>query len=59
MDLRDALGQIAEIRAHIAQNETFRGFRSATVAASGLLALVGAAMQAFWIRIRSRNWPPT
>ena len=49
MDLRDALGQIAEIRAHIAQNETFRGFRSATVAASGLLALVGAAMQALWI----------
>ena len=49
MDLQDALAQIAEIRAHIAQNETFRGFRSATVAASGLLALLGAAMQALWI----------
>jgi len=49
MDLRDALAQIAEIRAHIAQNETFRGYRSATVAASGLLALLGAAFQAIWI----------
>ncbi len=49
MELREALAQIAEIRAHIAQNETFRGFRSATVAASGLLALLGAAMQALWI----------
>ena len=49
MDLRDALAQIAEIRAHIAQNETFRGYRSATVAASGLLALLGAAIQTLWI----------
>lgn len=49
MDLRDALAQIAEIRAHIAQNETFRGFRAATVAASGLLALLGAAIQTLWI----------
>ncbi|MGO9113594.1 MAG: hypothetical protein ACLP9L_30550 [Thermoguttaceae bacterium] len=49
MDLRDALTQIAEIRAHIAQNETFRGYRSATVAASGFLALLGAAIQTLWI----------
>ena len=49
MELRDALGQIAEIRAHIAQNETFRGYRAATVAASGLLALAGAALQSLWI----------
>ena len=49
MELRDALSQIAEIRAHIAQNETFRGYRSATVAVSGLLALLGASLQAIWI----------
>ena len=49
MDLSDALAQIAEIRAHIAQNETFRGYRSATVAASGILALSGAAIEWLWI----------
>lgn len=59
MDLRDALAQIAEIRAHIAQNETFRGYRSATVAASGLLALLGAASRRSGSPIRSSNWPPT
>jgi hypothetical protein len=50
MDVRDALAQIAEIRAHIAQNETFRGYRSATVALSGVLALAGAAVQFACIR---------
>jgi hypothetical protein len=49
MDLQDALAQIAEIRAHISRTETFRGYRAATVAASGLLALVGAALQTVWI----------
>jgi len=49
MDLSDALTQIAEIRAHIAQNETFRGYRSATVAVSGFLALLAASVQAIWI----------
>jgi hypothetical protein len=50
MDVRDAIAQIAEIRAHIAQNETFRGYRSATVAASGIMALAGAAIQFVSIR---------
>ena len=45
MDLNNALTQIAEIRDHIAQSETFRGYRSATVAVSGIFALGGAALQ--------------
>jgi len=49
MELRDALTQIAEIRDHIARSETFRGYRAATVAASGLLALLGASVQAIYI----------
>jgi hypothetical protein len=46
MELRDALAQISEIRDHLARTETFEGYRSATVAASGVLALTAAGMQA-------------
>ena len=35
MELREALTQIAEIRRAMAQNDVFRGYRSATVALSG------------------------
>ena len=42
-------GQITEIRTQIARNETFRGYRAATVGLSGLLALAGAAAQARWL----------
>jgi len=49
MQLRDALAQISEIRLRVAQTETFRGYRSATVASSGFLALVGAVVQTVWI----------
>ena len=52
MELRDALAQISEIRSQIARNETFRGYRSATVGFSGLLALAGAAAQARWLPSR-------
>lgn len=45
MELRDALVQIAEIRRQMAKNDVFRGYRSAPVAFSGLLALVGAVAQ--------------
>jgi hypothetical protein len=45
MELREALAQISEIRDHLARTETFEGYRSATVAASGVLALTAAAMQ--------------
>lgn len=49
MHVREALSQISEIRLRIAQTETFRGYRSATVAFSGVLALAGAAVQKLWI----------
>ena len=49
MELHEALAQITEIRTQIARSETFRGYRSATVAFSGLLALGGAGVQAAWI----------
>jgi hypothetical protein len=49
MELHEALAQISAIRTHIARTETFRGYRSATVGFSGLLALAGAAVQASWV----------
>jgi hypothetical protein len=49
MELREALVQIAEIRRHMAKSDVFRGYRSAPVAFSGLLALVAAAIQARFI----------
>ena len=45
MELRDALTQIAEIRAGMAAAERFRGYRAVPVAASGLLAAVAAVLQ--------------
>jgi hypothetical protein len=45
MELQEALGQIAQIRGQIAQAETFRGYRSATIGASGLLAIGAALVQ--------------
>ncbi len=49
MELREALSQIAEIRQQMARTEVFRGFRSATVAFSGVLAWAAALAQAIWI----------
>lgn len=45
MELREALGQIDEIRQQMARTELFRGYRSAVVAASSVLALAAAALQ--------------
>jgi len=47
MELRDALVQIAEIRRQMAKSDVFRGYRSAPVAVSGLLAICGAVVQPF------------
>src|SRR5262249_42647682 len=46
VELHEALAQISEIRDQIARTETFEGYRSATVAASGLLAFAAAGLQA-------------
>jgi hypothetical protein len=45
MELREALSQIYEIRQQVARTEVFRGYRAATVAVSGLLALFIAVIQ--------------
>lgn len=45
MELREALSQIAEIRARAAAAERFRGYRAVPVGTSGALALVAALLQ--------------
>jgi hypothetical protein len=49
MELREALGQIAEIRQQMARTELFRGYRSLTVGFSGVMALAAAALQPFLV----------
>jgi hypothetical protein len=46
MELRDALEQIADIRHHIARTQLFRGYRSLSTGATGVVAFVAAAAQA-------------
>jgi hypothetical protein len=46
MELHEALGQISEIRAQVARTQTFGGFRSLTVASSGVLGILAALYQA-------------
>ena len=45
MELREALVQIAEIRQQMAKGDVFRGYRSAPVAFSGVVALAAALVQ--------------
>src|SRR3954454_19403803 len=45
MDLQEALSQISEIRQQVARTETFRGYRAAPVAFSGVLACLAAGFQ--------------
>jgi hypothetical protein len=45
MELDEALIQIADIRRHLARAEVYRGYRSTAVGASGVLALLAAAVQ--------------
>lgn len=48
MNMREASDQIDAIWAVLARNETFRGYRPATVAVTGILGVLAAAMQA-WV----------
>ncbi len=47
-ELQDALSHLAEIQRRMVATETFRGYRAATVAATAVLAVVGACGQAVW-----------
>jgi|HubBroStandDraft_6_1064221.scaffolds.fasta_scaffold21959_5 hypothetical protein len=57
MELREALGQISEIRAQMSRAQSFAGFRSLTVGFSGVLGLAAALFQANQIdRPMERIW---
>jgi hypothetical protein len=49
MELRQALAQVSEIHAHLNRTETFRGYRSATIAFTGLVGLAAAVVQTVWL----------
>lgn len=48
-DLHKALGDISSIRRQVARSTEFRGYGPATLAATGLFALVAAGVQALWV----------
>jgi hypothetical protein len=55
MDLHAALAQLSEIRAQVARTETFRGYRAAPVAFSGVVACLAAALQDVFIHDPANN----
>lgn len=54
-DLYKALAEIDVIRGHMARAAEFRGYGPATIAATGVLALLAAAAQAHWLKNPSRD----
>jgi hypothetical protein len=48
-DLNRALGDISSIRRQMARSTEFRGYGPATLASTGLLAVLAATVQSFWI----------
>ncbi len=56
MELREALSQIAEIRQQMARGEIFRGYRAATTAFSGIVALVTGILQTTLLPPASHAW---
>ena len=48
-DLNRALGDISSIRRQLADSTEFRGYGPATLAATGLIAVLAAAVQALWV----------
>jgi len=57
MELREALTQIAEIRQQMARGTMFRGYRAATTAFSGALAIVTALLQPLVVQAGSPDAP--
>jgi hypothetical protein len=49
-DLRQALAEINAIRTQVARDTQFRGYGPLSIAASGLLALIVAAVQSYFIK---------
>jgi hypothetical protein len=54
-DLRQALADISAIRGQMARGTVFRGYGPATLAATGLLALLAAVVQSYWIDDPARD----
>jgi hypothetical protein len=48
-DLHRAIGDISSIRMQVARSTEFRGYGPATLAATGLFAIVAATAQALWL----------
>lgn len=48
-ELHKALGDISSIRRQVARTMEFRGYGPATLAATGLFALLGGCVQDYWI----------
>ena len=50
------LRQVSEIREQLARTELFRGYRSLTVAFSGVVGLTAAVVQATWLPKPTERW---
>jgi hypothetical protein len=48
-ELHKALGDISSIRRQVAQSTQFRGYGPATLAATGAIAMIAAAVQSRWL----------
>jgi hypothetical protein len=55
-NLNDALAEISAIRSQIARETEFRGYGPASVAASGILALLVAMLQTVWLRSSTHDF---
>jgi hypothetical protein len=49
-DLNQALAEIKQIRSQVARDTQFQGYGPASITASGVLALIVAAVQAHWMK---------
>ncbi len=54
-ELRQALNEISAIRAQVARGTEFRGYGPMSIAASGVLALLVATAQAYWLPASSHD----
>lgn len=55
-DLHKALGEISSIRRQVARSTEFRGYGPATLAATGILALIAALVQGWAVPDAAHHW---
>ena len=55
LDLHKALADIESIRSQVARGTQFRGYGPATVALTGVLAIVAAGIQSVWLDCTCRQ----